>query len=234
MKFFIPLILFFFLSSCSYQGEIEVTLTFPEEHFWEYYSEKEMWHTLSVYDGSTIKRYTISAEERSFRVKVNRGSVCIFTLYPLDYLSAKGGWYIPGEEKKILLKEEYGRFCDILLDVVEYNNKVLSALNPKTLFTSIDKDFDSDTLFYFFTEGSVNVSDIKKAKEKKIVIDEVPSGLYYSEKGECVSVKEDGIFTSNVIAGIHRYMNFDSKLTCVIALYSDGDSEYRIMASDNW
>lgn len=235
-RFLIPVLFILLLSSCDMVSYRTVTVSFPEEHFWEYVSGRQMWHTLVFFDGETVQRRSITGTDRKVSVRVKRGATAVFTVYPLDSLCPKGGGIAPWQGREISLHETEGLLAETLIAASEYNPDAIAALDYATFKEKIPEDFDTDELLYSIADGSFSASSVKLAKKVRVTVSAIPAGVYYpeSESGDILMMKSGSGVVLELIPGVHRYYNHEAGTICIVAVTTEGESEYRLYKAASW
>ena len=216
------------MSGCTFNPRQSVTVFLDGEHLWEYYAGESMWHTLTWFDGSTIRSRTLGKNMRSTTVEVEMGRTCVFAAYPLDSLRPMGAVYSPGDGAEVSLDFSQGRLADLLLDVADYNARLVSCLSYDELSTHLVEDWDEDALYAAFLDGTVGSGKVEKADFFKVEVEGLVSGHYVSEYDE--GPEFDAVYGETVelelMVGIHRFYNMEKDFVHVVAIYPDGEASY--------
>lgn len=235
-RFLVPVLFVLLLSSCDMVSYRNVTVSFGEEHFWEYVSGRQMWHTLVYFDGESVQRRSVTGTDRKVSVRIRRGATAVFAVYPLDSLSPKGGGLSPWKGDSISLHETDGLLADTLIAACDYNPSAIAAMDYDSFRESIPDGFDPDELLYSLADGSFSSSSVSLAAKYRVTVTAIPEGIYYpeSESGDIISMKSGSGVTLTLTPGVHRYYNHEAGTICLIAVTTAGESEYRLYKAATW
>lgn len=216
------------LAGCSPVLRKTVKVNFNADHYWEYVTGNPMWRTLVWFDGSSIRRATIASGARSFEVEVERGATCIFAVYPLGSLAPAGGGLSPSPSGEVKLCFGDGRLADLLLDIAEVAPEVVAGLDWDKAKALIPSNFDDDSLYASFLDGTFGKGGVERAKAYDIGLEGLGQGKWHGENDWSPALEPDpeGRCEVELTPGVHRWYNPSRGIARAVAVYSDGSSSW--------
>ena len=145
------------LSSCSLDIPIPVTLVIGEEHPFEELFSRDLWYTLSYFDGREERIIHIDQGTREITVRVYSGGLRAFSMKPMGELGPIGGFFEPGDDGVVYLKGSSGDLAEQMVSALSYRNDAVERLIPEGLWVSERYDTPS---FAVEMSGDETVFDI--------------------------------------------------------------------------
>ncbi|HAF86288.1 MAG TPA: hypothetical protein DCG32_08000 [Sphaerochaeta sp.] len=213
-----------FLSvSCTYDplSMRAVTVVIPMQHRWEVMQNKSFWYTLVWTEKGECKRQHINAGERRVNLWVRRGETVVFCAYPLGEFSPVGGALAADGGQEVLLNEQEGVLCHLLIESTKLTTGALGGLVYPHLLQEIRSkvdDFsllDANRLQKDLVNGELRSSSIQVQEPLAVVISTIPQGYWVGERVRDTSFwsywGNEGVALS-LGAGLHCFWNKEDAL----------------------
>ncbi|WP_320129038.1 hypothetical protein [uncultured Sphaerochaeta sp.] len=217
------------LSPVSFRS-IEIVL--GETHPWEIAATKQLWYTLRWTAGDgTFGTLHIPQGIRKVRISVPRGKTLCACAYPLGCYHPLGGALIPSENGPLVLVQEEGTICELLLSISKTGPEAVSQVNyPRVLQLIKNKTDDLELinptlLAKDLLNGELSSSSLEIKQRVSVFIEDIPPGYWIAER------KNDGAFWSQfgdggvgllVSDGLHCFLNREDGL--LLKVFADDSS----------
>jgi len=215
---------------CESEESVPITVAFPKETLWEYEYGSSFWYSLEYFDGEDVKSRFVFSGEKEVTVYVHPESTCVFSARALSSLNAIGGGYSPGDEGPVSLKRDEGIAASVLIDSVAYARDFVREINYKSFIAAIPKHVNEDKLYAAILDGSFTGKSVSAyPKSFSISLDGLKGGRWIgeSDEDETFIVENGESKTLSLCPGIHWFLNVESKIGRMVAVYEDGKSEFR-------
>ncbi len=237
----VPFILAVLISlfSCSFLVEDEILLILPYETRLESITGESPYYILQYFDGYKVSSLYIPMGTYDLHIKVRKASLAVFSLQPVGYYSSFGAYYEPGSHKTVHFNQEDGDFCSFLIDIASYNARPVANLSLSSLkrlhgdFYKIDKEIFLNLL----EAGALNGASAIKAKEQAVVLENLPSGLWESDKwwiGD-IHVENSGEeIHLDLYEGTYLFLNIDRNMLLILLVMKDEKHTMKIEKLRAW
>jgi len=213
----------FLFLSCTYDSlsmrVVEVVI--PSNHRWEEMQNQSFWYTLAWTEKGELKQQHLSSGEKKVRIWVRRGETVVFCAYPLGTFAPLGGAVVPNAEARVLLTEQEGVLCHLLLDSTKLNAGSLGGLAyPNLLREALSKvdDFtllDANRLQKDLVNGELCSSSIQVQEPLTVMVSTIPQGYWVGERAFDTSFwsywDSDGVALT-LGEGLHCFWNKEDAL----------------------
>lgn len=165
---------------------VEVSL--PLKHRWEEMKNQSFWYTLVWIEGGEVKQKHLKAGEKRVKLWIRRAETVVFCAYPLGVFAPAGGAITPNGEAQVLLSEQEGALCHLLLESAKINADSLGSLGyPKLLEEMRSKadDFtliDANRLQKDLVNGELSSSSIQVQNPLAVVVSSIPQGCWVGQR----------------------------------------------------
>ena len=231
-------LLLLFLSSCSYEPWVDVELVIPEQHPFEDAFSESMWFTLSYFNGERIVDEHIPKGSRNVSVKVRSGGLAVFSFRPIGELGAIGGFYEPGDERRVNVLPEYGAFAEMLLNAASYRAEPVSRLSVREVLSAVDdiQAIDETEFLRDIFNGTLGYG-IKLNDKYLVRYDSIPEGVWISERFDIPSFEID--FTGESVSlmlypGVYRYAEVSRRLLLTVIIDEEGEGSFMMSGIPLW
>lgn len=223
--------------SCTYNPlsmrEVEVVIPMP--HRWEQMQNQSFWYTLVWSENGVLKQQHLRSGERRVSLWIRRGETVVFCAYPLGVFSPCGGAAVPNAETEILLSEQEGVLCDLLLESTKLNALSLGSLGYQHLLReALSKlgDFtllDANRLQKDLVNGELRPSSIQVQEPLTVVVSTIPQGYWVGERACDASFwsfwGSEGVALS-LGEGLHCYWNKEDALLLRVFVDLKGQASF--------
>ena len=237
ISFYLTLVVL--LSSCTFSPPITLTVSPYFDTPWEEVSGKEMWYKVKWFDGDRVETVYMDRGVWSIKVKADRDSVVVFAFYPLGDMEPLGGFWEPGDNKKVWLSPEDGFFADMLIRASETYPSPVSKTSIKRIKERIP-DLGAINRVSFLSsllEGKINDNEIELYKKYRVPLDGVPKGKWVSLYSHSQSISVSDVFdpgTVSLFPGVYHYINFNRDLMLTVTLDENGSYHTRVSSPPLW
>ena len=169
------------LSSCSLDIPIPVTLVIGEEHPFEELFSRDLWYTLSYFDGREERIIHIDQGTREISVRVYSGGLRAFSMKPMGELGPIGGFFEPGDDGVVYLKGSSGDLAEQMVSALSYRNDAVERLSMRELLEAED-DLSADARDI---DGIVLLScekGVPGVEEDDVRLEAIRSGFEFSQR----------------------------------------------------
>ena len=237
MRILILAILIVFVS-CAYEPFLEIELIIPEPHPFEDAFSETFWFTLTYFDGDSIKELHIPKGHRRVVVKVRAGSLAVFSFRPAGELGAIGGFYEPGDDKRVAVIPEYGAFAEMLLNAASYRAEPVARLSVRSVLEDVPnlQAVDEVSFMEDIFNGTLGYG-ITLNDEYIVRLDSIPQGVWVSERYDILSfeTKSSGELVSLLLyPGVYRYAEVSRNLLLTIVVEESGEYSNMITEVPLW
>ena len=227
-----------FISSCTISPRIPVELVVPESHPFEDAFAKDMWYTLTYFDGRGIIDLHVPVGTRRMRVYVRSGALSVFALSPLGELGELGGFFEPGSSRIVRMLPEHGAFAAMLLRAASYRPEPVAMLSMEAVLAEVPdlQAVDEPSFMEDIFDGTLSYG-ITLNEKIHINLDSLPEGEWIPERFDVlpISVPFSGHWIDLMLyPGVYRYAEVDRKLLLTIIVSEDGEASSIITAVPMW
>ena len=224
------------LSSCSLDIPIPVTLVIGEEHPFEELFSRDLWYTLSYFDGREERTIHIDQGTREITVRVYSGGLRAFSMKPMGELGPIGGFFEPGDDGVVYLKGSSGDLAEQMVSALSYRNDAVERLSMRELLEAEDdlRAIDETEFLSRIYDGTLTSSTIPHKERRLIGFDSIPEGLWVSERYDTPSfaVEMSGDETVfDIYPSAYRYICKERGLLLTVVLTEDGEASASIRES---
>ena len=196
-------------------------MSIPFQHRWEVMQNQSFWYTLVWTEEGMLKQQHIKAGQKRATLRIRRGETVIFCAYPLGVFSPLGGAVVPDGEAEVLLTEQEGVLCHLLLESTKINAGTLGGLAYPHLLREIRSkvaDFtllDANRLQKDLVNGELRASSIRVLEPLAVVVSTIPQGYWVGERTSDTSFwsywGNEGVALS-LGEGLHCFWNKEDAL----------------------
>jgi len=198
-----------------------VEVVIPSVHRWEKMQNQSFWYTLVWTQDGVLKQQHLSSGEKKVTLMVRRGETVVFCAYPLGVFSPIGGAVVPNAEAKVLLTQQEGVLCHLLLESTKFNAGSLGGLAYPNLLREVLSKVDDFTLLDVnrlqkdLVNGELCSSSIQVQGPLTVVVSTIPQGYWVGEREQDASFwsywGSDGVALS-LGEGLHCFWNKEDAL----------------------
>ena len=226
-------VLILLLSSCSVPVTLPVTVAIAGEHPFEELYGRDMWYTLSYFDGKAVRTVHLGKGERETVVRVFSGGLRPFAVKPLGELGPYGGFFEPGSGETVYLTGDAGDFAEILVSAASYRPRAVERLSMKRLQEETEDlhSIDEAELLARLFDGTLNPSSVPVKERRIIVFDSIPEGFWTAERHDVPSFSVDMSGDETVFdiyPGVYRYICKERSMLLTVILTEDGEASANI------
>lgn len=235
MALFIALIISL-LASCSLDIPIPVTLVIGEEHPFEELFSRDLWYTLSYFDGREERTLHIEQGTREIAIRVYSGGLRAFAMKPMGELGPIGGFFEPGDDGTVYLKGASGDLADLMVSALAYRKEAVERLSMGQVLEAEDdlRAIDEASFLSRIYDGTLTSSSIPHKERMLVGFDSIPEGQWISERYDTpsFSVEMSGDETVfDIYPGAYRYICKERGLLLTVVLTEDGEASATIRES---
>ena len=235
MALFIALIISL-LPSCSLDIPIPVTLVIGEEHPFEELFSRDLWYTLSYFDGREERTLHIEQGTREIVIRVYSGGLRAFAMKPMGELGPIGGFFEPGDDGTVYLKGASGDLADLMVSALAYRKEAVERLSMGQVLEAEDdlRAIDEASFLSRIYDGTLTSSTIPHKEMRLIGFDSIPEGVWVSERYDTPSFEvemsgDETVF--DIYPGAYRYICKERGLLLTVVLTEDGEASATIRES---
>ncbi len=239
MKALLIFIALIFLFSCSVFVEDEIILVLPTDTPLETITGESPYYILHYFDGYKVSSLYVPIGANELSVKVRKACLAVFSLQPAGYYSPFGAYYEPGSYKTVFFNQEDGEFCSFLLDTASYNARLVANLSLSSL-KRMHGDFyriDKEVFLNLLDAGTLNGSSAIKAKEQDVVLENLLSGLWESDKWWIEDIyveKSSEEVHLGLYEGTYLFLNMDRNMLLILLVMKDEKHTMKIEQIRSW
>lgn len=237
MKAVIFLILLFFsVTSCSFEFWREIDVQIAESHPYIEASGKWLWYKLRYFNGQEIIEKSLLPGTKSFTIKVLSGGLRPVEIIPLGRLSSLGGFYEPGDERVVLTFQD-GEVAGLLIDASDVEPDAISRFSISWL-KKIAGDItivNQSALLRELYSGTISNDSLEYNLLFHLTLDSLPSGYWISDSSKSESFlldKSGEEVTLSLLPGIYRFWNMERSLLSTLILTEDGSCHTKMESFD--
>lgn len=163
-------------------------MVIPSPHRWEELQNQSFWYTLVWTEKGVLKQKHLKAGHKKVNLWIRREETVVFCAYPLGVFSPLGGAVVPNGEQRVLLTEQEGVLCHLLLESTKLNAGALGCLvYPNLLQEVLSKvdDFtfiDANRLQKDLVNGELRSSSIQVQEPLAVMVSTIPQGYWVGER----------------------------------------------------
>ncbi len=227
------------ISSCSVLENERITLLIPSSTYVEELFGKDMYYTLSYFDGEGVESRFVGYDEEFVTVDVKRGALSFFALTPIGTFSPLSTYHEPGDDRVLRFGYGDGEFISFLLDVASERPELVSILSLSYIEKELeDMDALSQRLFLIAVEkGRIGKISALLSPEWDAATTLLERGRWYSDKpgvDDIVVLETGNEFTFTLPEGIYRFIHEGKEKMFTLIIAEKGESVGKVSTLPIW
>ena len=227
----------FFLTSCSFLTEEEVTLNLPSSIPVEAMSGESIYYTLFYFDGEGIRSLHVPSHVRKVKISVKKGRLSLFLIYPAEGFTPLSSYHEPGMDRSV------SSFCfssssliEFLMDIALYSSEVVGNLSLSPLLSCYSGDEISKSRFLSLLEsGKLSLSSDLKGELFEVKLENLIYGRWTSDRDDISDVVvSSGEVTLSLYEGSYVFIHEDMSMIVNILVLEDGSSVSKVAQFPSW
>ena len=225
-------------SSCSFITEDDIMLNVPSNIPLEEMTGEEIYYTLTYFDGEQVRSEYVAQNTKKLNVKVKKGSLSLFLLYPASTYTPLSAFYEPGKSTSVKFSYSDSSLIEFLINTAEYNPKLISRVSVSGLLARYEADeIDKIKFLDALEKGVINYSTDIKAEKKIVNLENLTYGRWFSDRDDIddIIVKDTAISIElNLYEGVYFYVHEDLKNMLTIVISENGESVSKVDEFEIW